>query len=138
MQILNKIIKQSNYNTRSAIWFLENYKCGIKIKPLSWKNYLNIIPDMLYNCYKNKTCITSSDIYIIRNIFNNILITNVTGTEIMCDLMDKIISYNPPYSNMHKIIAVFSDNETKLSNGKRNIMHLECLVLNLLYVICTN
>ena len=143
---LNKIIRKCENNPKNAIWMLELYKNYLKLgKPknmnkyddfeLSWKNYLTPIVDIIYNSITKKN-ITLHQITEIRNIINVILITNISGTDIIIELMKKIINYQPSYPDilLYDIIETISEFEKRLSKGKRSIIHLESLIISLLNI----
>jgi replication factor C subunit 3/5 len=137
INVLSKIVNTCNDNTQTAIWMLEYYKCNIDIKSLSWKHYLNPIIDLVYHNNIKKINFSMNDIQKIRNIFNIILITNITGTEIMTEMLQKFVTYYPPYPEkiIFKIINIFAEFEMRLAKGKRNIMHFESLIFNILYIL---
>ena len=72
----------------------------------------------------------------IRQIFNKILITNITGSEIIIELLTQIIEQYPRYPKefVIEITKVFQQYESRLSKGTRIIMHLEALIMNLFNV----
>lgn len=134
--ILKYIVNECNGNTKTALWLLEYYKCNIPFNTMCWKKYLDSILYILYDLSKEKKHIDFDTLQIIRNIYNTILITNVSGSDIMSEMMQKIILYNPPYPDdiVFKIINLFAEYEMRLSKGKRNIMHLEALTINILAI----
>lgn len=136
---LRNIIKIANGNTKIAIWLLEYYKCKIDIDIMSWKQYLAPLLDIIYNISIKKTKLNLTNVASIRNILNTILITNITGSEIMIEMINKIVNYDPPYPDylIHKIINIFAEYESRLSKGKRSIMHLEGLIINIIYILTT-
>lgn len=133
-----KIINKCEGNIKVAIWMLELMKYKIKDLDLSWKKYLTPIVDMIYNygVVKKHKILQISQFQELRQILNTILITNITGTEIMVELLEKIVKYTPSYhddllSNMIEKIAFY---EIRLSKGKRSVIHLESLIIDLIYL----
>jgi replication factor C subunit 3/5 len=127
------IIKKSKGNIKICIWMLELIKNKIYDLDLLWKDLLNQIVDIINYCSDKK--ITLQYINDIRNVFNTILISNISGTEIMIELMEKLINYNYDNELKNKIIKSFAKYEYRLAKGKRNIIHLEGLIIHIIYII---
>lgn len=127
------IIKKSKGNVKICIWMLELIKNKIYDLDLLWKDLLNQIVEIINYCSEKK--ITLQYISDIRNILYTILITNISGTEIMIELLEKLINYN--YDNLlkDKIIETFAKYEYRLIKGKRNIIHLESLIIHIIYIM---
>lgn len=131
-----KILNECNRDVKAAIWMLEMYRLKIRKFGLSWKDTLDRVVDIFHQIYTKKRAVTITNINECRLILNNILITNITGTEIMSQLLEKILSHHPSYpdSFLEKIIENFSEFENRLSKGKRSIIHLEGLIIGLFYL----
>jgi replication factor C subunit 3/5 len=135
MKTCRTITKQSEGNIKIAIWLLELIKNKNKNIQLSWKTKLSPIIDIIYQYgFQNKPY----SIYYhqeIRTILNTILITNISGTDIMSEILQQLVLFQPSYPN--DLILQFIDDiaryETILSKGKRNIIHLESLIINIMY-----
>jgi replication factor C subunit 3/5 len=133
-----RIVEKCQGNVKVAMWMLEMMKNRITDFELSWKGHLQPVLDTIYQFgvrHKNRP-ITHAHIQEIRNILNTILITNITGTDIMVELLERLVKHSPAYpddllSQMVEAIAVF---ETRLSKGKRSVIHLESLILELIYL----
>lgn len=136
-KVYRKIIKECNRDVKAAIWMLEMYRFRMKDFSLGWKHTTQRILNIIHQLYVKKKGITINDIIDCRLILNNILISNVTGTEIMIHLLDSIIMYQPSYPNgvLEKIIEKFSEYDNKLSKGKRCIIHLEGLLIGLFHLV---
>jgi len=133
---INYLIKNSDLNVKSCIWWLDYYKNKIYDYSTSWKKYLNSLVEFIHHTYINKKKANLSIIIEIRNILNNILITNITGSELMVELLNQIISSHPEYPDQlfGKIFEIFSVYEIRLSKGKRSIIHIEALIMKLCYI----
>lgn len=127
------IIKKSKGNIKLCIWMLELIKNKIYDLDLLWKDLLNQIVDIINFCSEKRISL----LYIndIRNILNIILISNISGTEIMIELLEKLI--NSDYDSLlkDKIIKSIAKYEYRLAKGKRNIIHLEALIIHIIYII---
>lgn len=137
--VYTTILQLCNRDIKSAVWMLELYRKKIKDMALSWKQTLDYIIDIIYLSYSKHKHVTLTNINECRVILNNILITNINGTDIMCHILDKLLLHKPAYPNplLHKMIEKISDFENRLSKGKRSIIHLEGLIINLIYIAFT-
>jgi replication factor C subunit 3/5 len=133
LELCFTIIKKAKGNIKIAIWMLELIKNNIYDLDLSWKDLLNEIVNIINYCSEKK--ITLQCINDIRNIFNTILISNISGSEIMIELMEKLINYDYDKDLKSKIIESFAKYEYRLIKGKRNIIHLESLIIHIIYII---
>ena len=133
---INNIIKNANRNSVTCLWWLEYYRNNIYDFTFGWKTYLNSITSILNYVNTKKRVINIASIIQIRQIFNKILITNITGSEIIIELLTQIIEQYPRYPKefVIEITKVFQQYESRLSKGTRIIMHLEALIMNLFNV----
>lgn len=127
------IVKKSKRNIKMCFWMLELIKNKIYDLDLSWKDLLNQIVDIINYCSEKK--ITLQYINDLRNILNIILISNISGTEIMIELLYKILNYNYEDKLKDLIIKSVAKYEYRLAKGKRNIIHLESLIIHIIYII---
>lgn len=135
-KIYTKILKECQRNVKVAIWMLEMYRMNIRDFSLSWKTSLLPIVNTFKNVYEKKKTINIANIVECRLILNNILITNINGTEIMSQLLDILLTNCATYPKevLLKIIEFFSEFENRLSKGKRSIIHLEGLLVSLFHL----
>jgi replication factor C subunit 3/5 len=133
---INYIINYSNNNFKTCLWYLDFYKNKIYDFNISWKKYMLGIVECIHQTYVYKKLINLNIISEIRNILNNILITNITGSEILTELLNQIITLHPEYPDKlyYQIIEVFSIYEFRLSKGKRLIIHMEALIMKLCHI----
>lgn len=135
---IDKIIVESEGNIKKMLWLLDMSLLKIIDWNLSWKTSLN---KLLYfmNQFKNQKITILNERLIIetRAILYNVYTTNIPGTDILYELINKII-----YSNsfdtiiVNNILQVASEIDTRLNRGKRSIIHLDafmCKVYKLLY-----
>lgn len=132
-KIYQKILRECERDVKVAIWMLEMYRMNIRNFSLSWKLSLQRIVDIFMDMYKKKKDLNITNIIECRLILNNILITNINGTDIMTQLLDMILQNCAchPRDVVLKIIENFSNFENRLSKGKRSIIHLEGLLISL-------
>jgi len=139
LQTINYLITKSESNVKSCLWWLDYYKAKLYNFDIAWKNYLNPIVEFIHQTYVSKRTANLSIIMEIRNILNNILITNITGSEIMVELLNQIVLTHPEYPDQlfTKIFDAFGTFEIRLSKGKRSIIHLEALIMKLCLICWT-
>lgn len=130
---VNNIIANSNRDVNTCLWWLEYYRNDIYDFTFSWKTYLQNVVSLLHYIHTNKQIINISTVVSIRLNFNTILITNITGSEIMLELLSQIITKHPEYNQsfIKKIVFEFQKYEARLPIGTRIIMHLEALIMSL-------
>ena len=135
-QTINWLITKSESNVKSCLWWLDYYRGKLYNFDVSWKNYLKPIVDFIHQTYISKRTANLSVIMEIRNILNNILITNITGSDIMVELLNQIVLTHSEYPAQLflQIFEAFSTFEIRLSKGKRSIIHLEALVMKLCHI----
>jgi replication factor C subunit 3/5 len=136
---INYLINKSESNVKSCLWWLDYYKLKLYDFDIEWKNYLKPIVNFIHQIYIHKKTASIGIIMEIRNIFNNILITNISGSEIMVELLNQFVCMHPEYPNqlLVKIFEAFSIFEIRFSKGKRSIIHLEALFMQLCYIVYT-
>ena len=91
--------------------------------------------------YPNTVTFNSSYILKCRDILYNIFITNIPTTTILTELLklfiSKINDKCDPYI-ISLIIQLFGFYETRITKGKRLILHLETLLHSIFYHIFVN
>jgi replication factor C subunit 3/5 len=136
---LKEIVILSKGNIKTAIWLLELYKSNIVSYELSWRTNLNNIINIIHDFEKNPSHLTfnGTQIQKVRDILYTIFITNVTGNQIIMELMDGLINKctDMDPTLMSIIITLFGYYETRINKGKRSIIHLEALINSIFYHI---
>ncbi len=139
LEKLKEIVSKSQNNIKTAIWLLELYNSNITDYELSWRTNLDNIINIIYNFEKNPSHLTfnGNQIQKIRDILYTIFITNVSGNQIIVELMDGIINKCTTMDPilMSIIISIFGYYETRINKGKRSIIHLEGLINSIFYHI---
>lgn len=117
-------------NIKEAIWILDEMRFGCTHElPLN-QAYDVIVNIMLYtiNC-KNIVHIFDKE---LRSKIYDILTTTISGTDIIIGIMDRLIEkINIDHINI-KIIQYASDAEHNLVHGRRNIIHIDNFVANVI------
>lgn len=127
---VHKIIKYSGCNIEKALLYLEYALHGYD--DYKQTNYTDIINKMII-LILNKNIDKIED---IRDMFYNICITNYDGVYIMRDILKKIIK-NKTLSEQCKanIIIKTSDIEHNMSCGRREIIHFDVFIINIMRCI---
>lgn len=128
LQDYTKIIALSNGDIKKALWLLQLKKIGVSYST-SYDIIINKIIKLLLTCNVNA-------ILDIRLLLYNIMITNITGTQIMKDIVKKLFNnaniIEECKINIAEVAAKFEHN---LIRGRREIIHLEGFVAGLMYVL---
>ena len=123
-----KIINLSNGNIKKALWLLQLKKIGVSYST-SYDMITNEIIKLLLTCNCNA-------ILDIRLLLYNIMITNITGTQIIKDIIKKLFNNKSIIEeckiNIAEVAAKFEHN---LIRGRREITHLEGFIAGLMYVL---
>jgi len=132
---LSYITKQSNRDVKLGLWWLEYYKNKIYAFMFSWKELITNLVDMLHYVYTSKKVLKESNVTNIRSIINNVLSTNITSSKLIYELLEQIIIKHKEYSNtfLKSITKTFYTFDCRLSKGTRSIIHIEALLMTLIY-----
>ena len=133
---INHIIIKSESNIKNCLWLLDYYKNKVYDFKVSWKTYITPIIEFIHQTYVYKKTASLIVMLEIRNILNNVLITNISGSELMTELLNQLIMLHPeyPYDLFAQILETFSVFEIRLSKGKRSIIHMEALIMKLCHI----
>lgn len=128
LQDYTKIISLSNGNIKKALWLLQLKKINVSYST-SYDIIINEIIKLLLTCNVNA-------ILDIRLLLYNIMITNITGTQIIKDIIKKLFNNKDIRDeckiNIAEVAAKFEHN---LIRGRREIIHLEGFIAGLMYVL---
>jgi len=122
--VLTNIVETSNGNLKDILWKLDMYKyCG-KISNC-YQTALNSLIDEIFNKH---------DILIIRDYIYKMMITGITSGIIIKDILNIILIKisNYPKDKIFKIINYASLYEYRLSKGRRDIIHIETFIENVI------
>lgn len=125
--VLSNIVETSNGNLKDILWKLDMYKhCG-KISNCYQSVMNNLIDEILNN----------HDIATIRDYIYKIMITGITSGIIIRDILDIILIKisNYPKDKIFEIINFASLCEYRLSKGRRDIIHIETFIENVVNVL---
>ena len=123
---LDYIVKTSNGNLKDILWKLDLYKYCNKVQNEYQKALLLLINEIM----------NGDNIQIIRDYIYKMLITNISSNIIIKDVLNIILLKINNYSNSKelatKIIDYASEFEYRLSKGRRDIIHIEAFMMNII------
>lgn len=125
---INNIVEKSQGNIKKALWCLQLYVIGCDYKT-NYDNAIDRIIDLILKCNLKK-------IEVIRDIFFNIMITNISGIAILKDILYKLLN-NHMLSKRCKInIAIkASEIEYNMLRGRRTIIHFDTFIVQVINII---
>jgi replication factor C subunit 3/5 len=129
-----QIINNSEYKVNTAIWLLE-----LKKYNLSYSKNWDKLSEKIVLIILNKDNYNNAKFYLalkkIREIFYNLFITNIPTHIIIRNIMIKLLEYVSDLELKINIIEITSIFELRLSNGTRNICHIESYIIRIIYLL---
>lgn len=126
--ILNNIIKKSKGNIKNALWLLNLEKYNYTDDNV-YENEIKEISNKILEC-------KISNLHKIRDMIYKIIITNFDESTILNDILDFFLNTNKIDTNTKiKIVEETANVEFNLKRGRREIIHLEAFVQNIMYWI---
>jgi DNA polymerase III, gamma/tau subunits len=139
----DEIITNSQGNVKEALWLLQLKKFGFENKNVYYYT-INLIHNIIIShnldqltttYFKGFTQTKHNNIYI-RDLLYKIIISNISGTRIMRDLVNKLCDNTDiPNDCKYEIIEYVSKYEHNLVKGRRVIMHLEAMICKIMYIL---
>lgn len=121
------IIKESNNNIKKCLILLEHYIYKIPITNEYNNNIKQIIQIILSK--------TPKAIEIIQEKINKIIITNISGSQIISDLLFNILSYNIDMNIKKEIIKLAAKFGYQNDIGRYSIIHITSFIENLIILL---
>lgn len=122
---LRKILNFAEGNIKQILWFLQMYKLGMKQTTLYDSSIKTIFDKLLSN--------NLEEILGIRVLIYNMMITNITGIQIMTGVLKKILKSKKVNEtcklNVAEFAAKYSHN---LTRDRREIIHLEPFMISVM------
>lgn len=125
---LNDLSRNANNDIKQAIWLLEYYTHKIYIKDeLNWHKYGELIIKE----------ITSGKINLnyIRELNYQIYMSNIDMNELILYLLENLLKIDILLEIKYKIINSFSKFDIRINQGKRQTLHLEALILDIINIL---
>jgi len=136
--IINLILNKSNGNLKSILWKLDLYRYNNKIYN-SYEEGINKIINEIINIKNNKIIDPTFPINIpkIREYIYKMYVTNISLNIIIKDILKSILYYNNDINKqqINDIINSASEFEYRLSKKRRDIIHLEAFVINIIFIL---
>lgn len=125
---LSNIIYKSNRDINQALWLLDSYRFNIKLET-SYDKMVDKICETLFEC-------KIIDIIKIRDMVYRIIITNIETRELLKDIFYKLSKDNRiSDDNKLKILEIICEFECRISNGRREMIHLDSMFIKLIRII---
>ena len=136
--IINSILAESNGNLKSILWKLDLYRYNNKIYN-SYEEGINRIVNEIISIKNNKIINYAYPINIpkIREYIYKMYVTNISLNIIIKDILKNILILNKDINNkqINDIINSASEFEYRLSKKRRDIIHLEAFVINIIFIL---
>ena len=136
--IINSILAKSNGNLKSILWKLDLYRYNNKIYN-SYEEGINRIINEIISIKNNKIVDPEYPINIpkIREYIYKMYVTNISLNIIIKDILKSILFHNKDISKeqINDIINSASEFEYRLSKKRRDIIHLEAFVINVIFIL---
>jgi replication factor C subunit 3/5 len=129
------ILKNCDRKLKKAIWLLDSKRLNCP-SIITLDEILVTVVDLIFQATVEKSVI---DIFNndIRTHIYNILITNIKGTDIITSLLDLILERVNDLLSI-KIIEHASDAEYNLIHGRRDILHIDSFIINVMNELILN
>ena len=125
-----KIIKNANGSVKNLLWNLNLLKVGQIDNKYNtvYEETIDNISDLIIKS-------DLDEIYNIRNMVYNLLITNIIPSVILKDILLNLCSKNLSEKIKYKIINSATIYEHSLIKRRREILHLEAFIINVMNLI---
>ena len=135
--IIESILAKSNGNLKSILWKLDLYRYNNKIYN-SYEEGINRIINEIISIKNNKIVDPEYPINIpkIREYIYKMYVTNISLNIIIKDILKSILFHNKDITKeqINDIINSASEFEYRLSKKRRDIIHLEAFVINIIFI----
>ena len=136
--IIDTILAKSNGNLKSILWKLDLYRYNNKIYN-SYEEGINRIINEIISIKNNKIVDPEYPINIpkIREYIYKMYVTNISLNIIIKDILKSILFHNKDITKdqINDIINSASEFEYRLSKKRRDIIHLEAFVINIIFIL---
>lgn len=135
------IIKKKNIDIKKLFEFAKYSECNIKTALWCFQFHIydyehrmnyDIALDRIINLILDYDI---KKIDIIRDILFNIMITNYKGVQILKSIENKLITLNINDTCKANIIIKFAEIEYNIIRGRRDIIHFDSLITNIIYLM---
>lgn len=120
-----KILNKASGNIKTALWFLQLKQLGESIET-TYDKIMNII-------IKKILTVNLRSMISIRDLLYRIMITNISGTTIIKDITDRLLNHSEvSFKCKLDLVELAAKFEHNIIRGRREIMHLEALVAEIM------
>lgn len=128
--IMQKILDTSNGNLKEILWKLDLYKNCNRVDN-AYKLAVHKLFDEIMN---------NANVQVIRDYVYKMMITNISSNVIIKDILNTILLLNKNLSLEKRtdIINSATIYEHRLSKGRRDIIHIEAFIINVIKIIKNN
>ena len=121
----NRILKSAKGNIKKTLWLLELSNFN--------ESYLTTYEEMIKEIINHIISTDLKSIINIRELLYKIMITNITGTQIIKDIVESLLK-NKNISSKCKIniVELAAKFEHNLIRGRREIIHLEAFITSII------
>ena len=124
----SEILELANGNIKKVLWLLQLKKIGEPYKT----SYDETIEEIVELLLKR----TINSIIEIRLCLYNIMITNITGTQIIKDIVKKLFERNDINEKSKFYISeIAAQCEHNLIKGRREIIHLDPFIAGVIHIL---
>jgi replication factor C subunit 3/5 len=125
------ILSKCGNSMKKAIWMLEEIRLGIQIKPSTDV----IMSHIIYYIMATNANNYIEHIQKIRMEVYELIITNIRGSDIICEILDELIKvYDSDYF-LFNVIKIASVAEFNLIQGRRDIMHIDYFITHVIALL---
>uniref|UniRef100_A0A6C0J633 AAA+ ATPase domain-containing protein n=1 Tax=viral metagenome TaxID=1070528 RepID=A0A6C0J633_9ZZZZ len=129
--IINKVDNKLN----NAIWLLEFKKNKMEIEYESWKYILDDLIQKMMVCQKYNNKYIKDLIIKMRESVYILFITNIKFQLIIRTILKKLLEFDLPINIKYHIINSTSIFENRITQGTRNVIHLEAYIIQIIYIL---
>lgn len=126
LDVLTKIMMKSDGNLKEILWKLDLYKHTGKL----YNDYHFVMNKIILDILNNL------DITIIRDNIYKIMVTCIPSLTIIKDILNNILTrIELDNKQLIRVLENASEYEYKLSKGRRDIIHIEGFIINIMDII---
>jgi replication factor C subunit 3/5 len=127
------IVKVANNDLRKILWYMDYKNAGIDdYNEVSWTKIIDWLIDKFLYVYERKQKIDFAMLKIFREDIGNILITNISESDILVELQRQIVTtFNLQNNDMEKVISAIQKYNMRLVYHSRPGIHIEALIIHL-------
>lgn len=129
--IINNVLKDNNPDIKQLLWKVLIKKLGIN----SRQDLGDYIDDLMKHINTLIKKYTFTDLVKLRQKLHLIYISNFSIEKILIELLNKFIIKDLSIDKKYLITQEFMNYNIRINQGKRNMIHLESLIFNVIKII---